>query len=713
MAGHLEQRTVATLRAFWRARMGKLTVVLLVIALWAPVVLVLPGLYWGGRGLRLLMHRLLYSVRAKLVAFYLYAAFLPILLVLTVLLFVGYVVLGQVSARVVQGRLEQLGAWADERARLLETVYWQGRAAGVAPSEAVARALDAAYPDVSEAGFGAWALLDGQVAERRGATLGVDPRPPGWLGERRFVGLAVGDSTQLELRTRLRFVEPGGVVEVGSLVPIRTRLLNSGLAGDSLALRAGIGSPDRLVHGRQALSDSTVAREGIFATIPVGGNVTVSPTTIRYSGPGEAPQRPDSARTRFRFSSGSLQRGPVLADSSRESPLAEYSAASLAIRSRYRLLNWLYVGYPLRWSDGSTGEAGPPIVIAFSVEGATRALLRTGIGVLPPLLVGVGVVLGFLLLLQIIATLRGYLYARAISDSVAKLDRGVRAIQAGDFDYRIKPRERDQLGSLALAFNDMSQRLQGLLDERAAHQAVERELGIAREVQKRLFPEHMPYAPFFEAGGVCVPARTVSGDYYDFIEVAGGYDAVVADVSGKGMSAALLMASVHAALHSLYLRDGRGAPDPAEVVTRLNQHLHQYSEPTRFVTLFLVRYCGDGRLVYCNAGHNPAALVRAGRVEWLSSGGLVLGPFADLVYEASVVAVQPGDVVCLYSDGVTEAASPIGEHFGEDRLAEALRGHAAEHPRDVVGAVQEAVRRWRGEAEISDDVTLVVLRITA
>jgi sigma-B regulation protein RsbU (phosphoserine phosphatase) len=379
------------------------------------------------------------------------------------------------------------------------------------------------------------------------------------------------------------------------------------------------------------------------------------------------------------------------------------------------LLRWFYVGYPVVWETGSTVAVGPPIVIAFSVEGAARELLRTGVGAdARPVVFVFASIVAFLVLLQVVTTLLGFGYARAISRAVTRLDRGVRAVRAGDFGHRIASKERDQMGALSLAFDDMSVRLQGLLEERAAVQAFERELAIARDVQARLFPERVPYAPFLEVAGVCVPARTVSGDYYDFLVTTDGYDAVVADVSGKGMSAALLMASLHSALRSLYPRHERGpAPELGEIVTRLNDHLHQVVEPTRFVTLFMARYAGDGRLAYCNAGHNPAALVQDGRVEWLSSGGLMLGPFPDLVYEPAVVPVRPGDLLCIYTDGVTEAESPTGEQFGEERLARVLLETRGAAPRTVLDAVQEAVRVWRDGGEPGDDVTLVLLRVTA
>lgn len=669
----------------WSTKMGKATAVLLVLGVWRRWFLVVPAVYYGIRLLRFGMRRLLYSVRAKLAAFYLYAALLPILLVAVVLLFVGYVVLGQVSARAVQARLERHVVWLEQRADIAERTYWQARAAGADAGRALEEALALAYDGVD---FDRWSSWGVDAAGSLRAARGRPPEPvPEWLGERRFVGLALGDSARLELRTRLRLLDAGGPVEIGSRLILSTPLLNSGLGGHLDEVRGVLGKPDRPVQDEARAMEALVEEEGIFAYLnPRRVTVGTSGVTLHVS-----------------------------SDTDAQSTAADTAAAPAipGIRSRYRLLDWLYIGYPVDWSTGRTQATGPPILVKFSVEGATRALLRTGVGVGPPILVGVAAVVGFLMVLQVVASLMGFAYARAISKSVAKLDRGVRAVRAGDFGHRIQPLQRDQLGTLALTFNDMSQRLQELLEQRAAHQAMEHELAIAREVQARLFPEKSPYAPFLEASGVCVPARTVSGDYYDFIELGTGYDAVIADVSGKGMSAALLMASLHSALRSLYLRDpGQEQPGTGEILTRLNTHLHSYIEPTRFVTLFLARYMGRGLLEYCNAGHNPAALLRGGRLEWLSSGGTILGPFADLEYDAAEVAVRPGDVVCMYTDGVTEAMSLEGEHFGESRLADLLQDASDKSPRDIVATVQDSVRRWRGEADTSDDVTLVVLRVS-
>ena len=694
--------------AAWRTRMFRVTLGLVALALLvrgARPVLLLPGVYYGVRFVRLATRRILYSVRARLVAFYLYSALLPILMVATILLFLGYLVLGQVSARVVEERLGHLASWVEEHAHRAETGYWRARAAGLPPVEAAAQALEAAYGGAREPGLACW-VADGrgQVLEARGPLTPDDLRVPAWLGEHGFAGLVAVDSVRLELRTRLRFVEPSGAVELGCVVPVDTRILNAGL-GDS--------SRTAWEAGAARAADSTIAGTGILACIAPGRKVVVGSSTITVTSAPTAGIATGAGGDSV-LRGGSRPGGGGGPDRSVSgAPISEEFALRARLRSRYQVLGWPYIGYPLAWSTGKRDEPGPLLRIVFTVEGAGHALLHTGFGVIAQLWWIVVAVVGILMLLLVIGTLRGLLYARTISNSVAKLDHGVRAIRGGDFGFRVQPRERDQLGTLALAFNDMSQRLQDLLEERIAHRAVERELALARDVQSRLFPERMPDTPFLQATGLCLPARTVSGDYYDFIDLGCGWDAVVADVSGKGISAALLMASLQAALRGQYPPDGRGAaPDPAEVLTRLNSHLHAHVEPNRFVTLFLVRYGGGGRLLYGNAGHNPAALVRGAEVQWLSAGGPMLGPFAGQRFATASVDVQPGDLVCLYSDGVTEAESPAGDFFGEERLAAVLCAHAGEHPREVEAGVLRRLQEWRSGKEAGDDVTVVVLRIT-
>ena len=651
-----------------------LSLLLLALLLRRPFLLLVPGTIAAVALFRPLYARILDSVRAKLMAFYLYAALLPFLLILCVLLFVGYVVLGHSSAQVVERRLEVLSTWMERQGDEAEASYWRERTAGVPPERAAVRALQSAVA-AADSGTWAWWVLgaNGAPLAAAGAVTDFRPLEPAWLRGRSFAGLVFAGS-RLELR--LHRVVPGvgaTTLRLGAALPLTSALLAREPAEPAGRVHGGLGDAGRVL-GAPAAADSNGLDIGILAWYEP--HPAVRDTA---SGGVTGPQRQLLDR--------------------------------IAARSRFPALLWDYRGHPVDWSTGRTEASGPPISIAFSLEGATRALLRTSFETLGAVAIVVLVVCGLIVLLQLVATFRGFAYARAIATAVSRLDAGVRALRAGNFGTRIQPRERDQLGRLALAFNDMSQQLQALLQQRAEHESVERELAIARTVQRRLFPEVLPQVPYLEASGVCLPARTVSGDYYDFIPFAGGTDVVIADVSGKGMSAALLMAGVQAALRSQYPLDGQPAPDPGAILARLNHHLHATLEPTRFVTLFLLRVLEDGRILYGNAGHNPALLLRGERAEWLQSGGLLLGPFAAPRFESTALRASSGDVLCLYTDGVTEAEGAEGEHFGEERLAAVLRAGRHLQPAALQEAIVGAVRAWQGEQEPTDDITLVLLRL--
>jgi len=664
------------LRRFWRRRdvLVVLSLLLLALLLRRPFLLLVPGTIAAVALFRPLYARILDSVRAKLMAFYLYAALLPFLLILCVLLFVGYVVLGHGSAQVVERRLEALSTWMERRGDQAEAAYWRERAAGTPPERAAVRALQTAFAATDSAPTAWWVLGANEVPLASAGAVGeFGPLEPGWLRGRSFAGLVVAGS-RLELRLHSVFPGSGGrLLRLGAALPLTSELLAREPPEAGARVHGGLGDPGRPLAA-PAGSDSSPIAAGILAWVEP--RTTAADTA---SGGVTASQRQMLER--------------------------------VAAKSAFPALLWDYRGHPVDWVTGRTEASGPPISIAFSLEGATRALLRTSFETLGAVAIVVLVVCGLIVLLQLVATFRGFAYARAIAAAVSRLDAGVRALRAGNFGTRIQPKERDQLGRLALAFNDMSQQLQALLQQRAEHESVERELAMARSVQRRLFPESLPQVPYLEASGICLPARLVSGDYYDFIPFAGGTDVVIADVSGKGMSAALLMASVQAALRSQYPLDGQPAPDPGTILARLNHHLHATLEPTRFVTLFLLRILEDGRVLYGNAGHNPALLLRGERAEWLQAGGLLLGPFAAPRFESTALRASSGDVLCLYTDGVTEAEGAEGEHFGEERLATVLRAGRHLPPEALQESIVGAVRAWQGEQEPTDDITLVLLRL--
>jgi sigma-B regulation protein RsbU (phosphoserine phosphatase) len=209
---------------------------------------------------------------------------------------------------------------------------------------------------------------------------------------------------------------------------------------------------------------------------------------------------------------------------------------------------------------------------------------------------------------------------------------------------------------------------------------------------------------------VCIPARGVSGDYYDVIPLSGGRTGIaIADISGKGMSAAILMSNLQAVLRTLATADAR----PDTIATRLNLHLHQVTQGSRFATLFYAEWDGAARrLAYINAGHNAPIVVGASGVKRLSAVNTPLGIFPESVFKIEEAALDPGSLVVLFSDGVTDAGMTKGREFGDAQLAELVQSRAhmplAEIQKNILGTVEQ----WT-EHDFEDDFTLLLARTNA
>ncbi len=238
---------------------------------------------------------------------------------------------------------------------------------------------------------------------------------------------------------------------------------------------------------------------------------------------------------------------------------------------------------------------------------------------------------------------------------------------------------------------------------------LERELELAADIQRRLLPTVFPRLEGFELTGWSRPARHVGGDYYDLLRLRDDRVALVlADVSGKGLPAALMVSTVHSALR-LLIDQAEVGPD---LVGRLNHHISESSAPNKFITLLLAELdpCrADVR--YVNAGHNPALHVGSGgKVEELESGGLPLGLFDSGAYRGGSLHLDEGDLVCIYSDGITESTSPKDEEFGVERLVDLLRSHCDKPLSEIVSAVDAAVTGFEAGLNQGDDQTLVLIR---
>lgn len=248
--------------------------------------------------------------------------------------------------------------------------------------------------------------------------------------------------------------------------------------------------------------------------------------------------------------------------------------------------------------------------------------------------------------------------------------------------------------------------------ERAQRERLNRELEIAREVQEHLFPQRLPPVPGLDYCGACRPAREVGGDYYDFLELPGGRLGIaIGDVSGKGVGAALMMASLEASLRG----QASAGHDVAELMKRVDSLVHQKSSANRYATLFYAEYDPrNRRLSYVNAGHNPPAILRksgaACQVFRLETGGSVIGLLRQRYQQASF-ALEPGDLFVLFTDGVSESMNGRDEEWGEDRLIEFAKTCHGLPASDVMTRILAAADAFAAGAPQHDDMTLVVLRI--
>jgi len=383
------------------------------------------------------------------------------------------------------------------------------------------------------------------------------------------------------------------------------------------------------------------------------------------------------------------------------------------------------------WTNGSSRTRILEVTTRFStVYSYLTASMGIGITVVVSALIALAFAFAIVVL---IALLIGISLTRKITYSVANLYRATQHINRGDFTHRIDVREKDQLAALQVSFNSMTDNLEKLIAEQKEKERLQSELEIAHEVQAQLFPRSNAGTSTLELHGICRPARIVSGDYYDFLSYGPEQVMVaVGDISGKGISAALLMATIHSAVRAYeqeqlasvgiaaaYGTTSRVAavesrmapPAPGQMLWLLNRHLFQSTQPEKYATLFLGFYDDEKhRLTYANAGHLPPIVLSAdGAVRRLQTGGTVVGLFPDCDYAEETIELYPGDIFIAFSDGITEPENEFGE-FGEDRLIETVAAHRHQSLERVTEHVISAVQDWIGSTEQPDDITVVLAR---
>ena len=317
------------------------------------------------------------------------------------------------------------------------------------------------------------------------------------------------------------------------------------------------------------------------------------------------------------------------------------------------------------------------------------------------------------LLIEIAAAVIGGVQTRAITRTVSDLYNATQFVQAGNFSHRVRVERKDQLGALGESFNSMTNSINRLIDEQKHLQRLENEISIAREVQDQLFPRNLPQVVGVEIEAICRAARSVSGDYYDFIQLSESRVAMaIADISGKGISAALLMASLQAALRSQLLTPEGEKMSTAELVARLNKHLVRNTGDDRFATFFVAVYdIATRRLRYTNAGHLPGFCLWDGKGIHLDKGGIVLGVVEDYAYQEGCVVVPEDAVLIGYSDGLVEPENAYGEEFGVSRLEAAAQRVRQATPKKIAESLMTTAEEWSGSPEQADDMTVIVVKL--
>ncbi len=308
-----------------------------------------------------------------------------------------------------------------------------------------------------------------------------------------------------------------------------------------------------------------------------------------------------------------------------------------------------------------------------------------------------------------------YFLSMMITDPIVALIRGVRALGRGDMEYQVDVKTGDELETLANSFNKMTTDLKIHVEElqctTAEKEGLLKELEIARGLQQRLLPQVAPSIAGIDIAAHNEPAREVGGDFYDFIPVTeDNWGFAIADVSGKGMPAAMFMGLSRTILRA----SAAGNHEAAEAIRQANELICRDSTSGMFVTLFYaVLNTRWKHLRYVNAGHNPPLLFRKGleEVKQLKTGGIALGINRQIELREASIDLLPGDTLVLYTDGITEAINDRNELFGLDRLVQTIRSNGTLSSKDLIEKIQDDVIRFADGKAQFDDITLMVLKV--
>jgi serine phosphatase RsbU (regulator of sigma subunit) len=394
-----------------------------------------------------------------------------------------------------------------------------------------------------------------------------------------------------------------------------------------------------------------------------------------------------------------------------------------ALPAGKRRISWVAWLECTDWPTGEPRDAAVQIEVniadIYDRVSASRTLIGGEVSFSTALLWALVVIAFLFLVIEAAALVMGLALARSITGSIHELFAGTERVRVADFSHRIAVRARDQLGELAESFNEMTGSIEELLQQAAEKKRLEEELRIARDIQMSLLPRGKLAVPGLEVSALCVPAREVGGDYFDFLPIdENRLGILVADVSGKGTSAAFYMAELKGVILSL----SRTCPSPRQLLMTANRVIAEHLDSRSFITMtYGVLDLAAHKLVYARAGHTPLIHKRGdsdGRhVDVLTPDGLVLGlriddgeMFERLLVEVSL-PLDRGDVLVLFTDGISEAMNPELDMFGEGRLAQLVGEHGHLPVEELRERILREIEAFRAGAPQHDDMTMILLKI--
>jgi sigma-B regulation protein RsbU (phosphoserine phosphatase) len=619
------------------------------------------AIYWLVRGWIWARDHLLWSLRNRLVAAYVFIAVVPVLLLLAMAGLAAYLLYWQLGSYVIYTEMEE----REERLGVVATAM----ATSYAAEATLGRTAAALALPVDPATYvkNAMTELPGlKIETGKGEELLPKSNES---GRGRFRGLVFSDG-QLALRAVVARPTPAGRILVSAVVPITSELI------ESLAPELG---PIQFNVLRSQTGNVKSVVPNVIATQQF--------VSVQQIGTPGRPV-PKAVNPFDKLITGIVDLDVL--DLDQKQGQASPVRVVVAFSTRPSLLN--------RRLFSPLGDLGGAAATALLVVGAIFLVIEIG------------------------SLVTGIIMTRTITTAVDNLYNATRHVQDGDLSYRVRIPHRDQLAALGESFNSMMQSVSTLIEEQRQRQKLENELSIAHEVQQQLFPRSLPNLQGIEIEAICRPARVVSGDYYDFIRISPTRLAIaVADISGKGISAALLMANVQAALRSDVLRYRNGQPgihldqiDTAEIVSHLNLHLFRNTSDERYATVFFGVYDAETRqLHYTNAGHLPPLYISGGNVRRLETGGMVVGLFNDVPFQQGAVEIEHGGMLVAYSDGLIEPENVYGEEFGTTRLIEVATRNKDASSHEIAEAMMHAAEEWSGSPEQADDMTVIVMRFSA